>query len=563
VVPIPHIRASGQPNKIAPYCLSSDTHANMTWYYLTSVPSTLMCTYCHARYVVNTPLATGFESTVMWNGRCDFATDPIRELLRDGDPAALVDYMGYWFTIPKCHGPGVQAAESALAYRVVGSDVDFDICGACFEDDIAHTPFASYFEQTPKEGPWSCDMPHRFTLLALNKLSRRSPPHSAFDEWWDTVQAYSELPACDGRAVVASELEWFEPRRGAQGVIICKRCYLDWFAYTRFADEWVPRHDIGDIQVTCDIGSLYSPLRWTADVAVAHGTFNAFLAAADAYVADVHAEEDDSPRTFYTLSGPDADWDMCQRCHAYATTCGLGTFFVERPEQGPRVCDVCNPSFRSIIYLLGLGEVMRDGVFAPFDDLVRRLVDLPPCPRLDDVRNGRWYGYDELTSCPQCWESFGRHTSLADDAPFQNELLDDARICSLYSERMRSKWMIACENDDPSDVLAFSEQRTVIYTETVMKAKQIRKTQDQAQAFGLMQLQMGVQLQMAGRFRSIIGGKDNVHHMYNGSRYGSSTEAQGHSAYDAGWKYSTAALQNIPIVNMQCAELMDRWAEVE
>lgn len=255
--------------------------------------------------------------------------------------------------------------------------------------------------------------------------------------------------------------------------------------------------------------------------------------------------------TWYALPGEGCDdFRVCSACYAGIFEAqGLGRFlqpesqnYPQRAKPGAQGRSAGSPTMRTAAstslcsfnpthprheqYLARLAEAVDTGVWARFAAYVRRWASVPPCPRAELVAGRRWYGYGDMTVCPECWGTFCHpdppstyppstssssysassyasssnttsptmssssasvlsSSSSSSSAlsplpvPLRNELISKSRMCCLYSPRMRAKWREACVRGDPTELVEFSRLRMATYGQTMLQIKTLQHLQQE------------------------------------------------------------------------------------
>ncbi|KAJ0282370.1 hypothetical protein CBS470a_007828 [Colletotrichum nupharicola] len=182
---------------------------------------------------------------------------------------------------------------------------------------------------------------------------------------------------------------------------------------------------------------------------------DALVKAAETILANSPCTEKGTSRdTWYTLAGGDApeDFKICPACHAAWVS----------PLKLDRFYEV---------------EALETGVWSRYSNWVRMFADVPPCAGDGKITNGKWYGWDDCTICPECWVTFCKDAHPAASRlpmEYYKQLVPDTRMCCMYSPRMRQKWVEACQVGNAGGLVEFSRTRIQMYIQTVVKIRRLR-----------------------------------------------------------------------------------------
>ena len=194
---------------------------------------------------------------------------------------------------------------------------------------------------------------------------------------------------------------------------------------------------------------------------------------------------------WYTLEGGCEDYAVCSACYACCVEIwGLEKFYQKASTTDSSTARLCNfnkDSPRFSQSMEKLSQAMYTGVWSVFADFIHKYIRIPECPRSEHVENRRWYGFDDCLICEDCYISFCMEGKSGTNLKLQleNELINEGRMCCLYSPRMRAKWAEACENGDPQSLIEFSRTRHGVYARTVPQIKAMREMQQLLMMQGL------------------------------------------------------------------------------
>jgi hypothetical protein len=253
---------------------------------------------------------------------------------------------------------------------------------------------------------------------------------------------------------------------------------------------------------------------------------------------------------WYTLSGGAEEFDVCAAHFAgYFEAWGQDGFLQPAKSTGSPNLYLCNlnpNTGRYLQFMHKLYEAGQEGVWSRYEDAVRKYATIPECARREHVPNRRWYGWLDCLICPDCFEAVnegvqGPESILQDGstrglgqaaqtpaaAPkhglvqtmdVHNEIIEEIRMCCMYSPRMRQKYAEAAALNDPSKLLEFSRERHAVYARTVPNIKMLRGIQDMQMMSAMTAGMASLMHQGAGNIQSIAGATDG--HLHGNSQIG-------------------------------------------
>ncbi|GAM88151.1 hypothetical protein ANO11243_061820 [Dothideomycetidae sp. 11243] len=593
---LPVVKDSGQPNAVIWECpeLERTIDYRSTWYHLNGVPDFLICTKCYGHHLAGSQISKQFAPTERDSGACRFNVPRLTKSLvpearRTNNLEPVRAFMLRRLSVPDCKGQASVGHEDNIKwFATAGSQsTGFVACEACYEDHVLANSFASHFRPSDPGQQvgefWACDFCIPVIKRAYWKLSKS---RNGWDEWQSLISKRMSLPQCNGQEVDAASCEWYKLRGTADGMVFCSTCFHDKVMYTPFAGAFesepvnVPQRTsqlVGAIlgnreqevvaaNWNCDMGSIAS-ICCAWDTAMLLREFGVFQRAASKIIANPTCSADGiegKTIRWHTLAGGCHNFDICDGCYAgIIEPLGLGQFFqpvgAVRTASVTLVCDF-NPATRRFVpYLMYLNRALDTGVWQHFSQYVRKWAGIPPCQGRKLLENECWYGFGDMLACPECFLTFAEGTRLGRTAPVKNVRMPQNRMCSLYSKRMRTKWLEACEKNDPTDLIAFSRHRMEIYQGTVLRIDYMRSMQllevQKANHDGLMSTMYGAIENIA--IRGGTGAVDGYWHGRHLTRFGATADAlraQSHAGM-------SQALN--PGIAMQIMQLERQWAEVE
>lgn len=221
--------------------------------------------------------------------------------------------------------------------------------------------------------------------------------------------------------------------------------------------------------------------------------------------------------TWYTLKGIGCDnFNLCPSCFTgFLDAFDSGRFFEKSPMSGTADAIICNnaqtsPRFRQFINKRF--QAQQEGVWSIFSDNVRDYINLPECPRDTHVGGRRWYGWHDCLICQECYQEVCQVTR--GNLPFEveGELIEDQRMCCMYSPRMRGMWATACERGDATELLDFSRMRHQVYARTVPQMRMLREMQQMQMMTAMSAGFAGLMYQGAQSIQTVSGATDGYLH---------------------------------------------------
>ncbi|KAE9577822.1 hypothetical protein CGMCC3_g6170 [Colletotrichum fructicola] len=188
--------------------------------------------------------------------------------------------------------------------------------------------------------------------------------------------------------------------------------------------------------------------------------------------------------TWYTLTGGNVPegFKICPACYAaWVVPLKLDRFYETARGVDPTkrfVCSLHSSSPRWTQQIYRWSEAIETGVWSRYSNWVRTFADVPPCAGDGQIMNAKWYGWEDCTICADCWITFCKdaHPAAASlPMDYHKQLVPDARMCCMYSPRMRQKWVEACQAGDAGDLIALSRTRIQVYVQTVVEIRRLRQ----------------------------------------------------------------------------------------
>lgn len=592
--PPPHIRSTGPPLEIITFCPEGRVvDYSLYWYRLPDIPDFLICTKCHADKIKSTQLANQFEKIKRLDNElssCSFWRPRVKEIMwpqavRTGNMDAMRVFMKKRGSVKLCKGSNPTAATEGITwYGMSNSDIEgFITCEACYEDRIVGTPFESKFSpyrQQPANENWSCDVALLYISRAVVKMAQQN-------DWAGFVAGATRrlsLPKCEAREVRPNSCTWYTPRDKIENMQACEACYMDRVALTRFErefgvyemktdfDSWM--QSLGQYW-TCKLHETNLPLVWAMENAIEQRDWSVFSSSAEVACRLPPCTANGIIRgNWWTIQGGCDNFDICETCYtSILRTSGVGHFFepATRNPEATLVCDFCVSSPRFKQYIRMYAKSVDQGVFSYYLDYVRTFASVPVCPVLKAVEKTHWWGYPGALFCHDCYLSFVIDTKLGSSVPIKEGFDERPQICQIWSSRMRTMWLQACDAGAPGspesdakvkEFTEFANERLKIYTQTIPQMNFIREMKQMKMQAAMNQGLVSVMYQGMDSLLSISGATDgNLHGNSQLGWYDTTQGVQSAQAYQnmqAGFANANRADEW-----MQLFQLEQIWKQVE
>jgi hypothetical protein len=490
------VRKTGVPYQVVRMCPGPrEVDYETDWYHLPATPSFLICPWCFETYIGATQLASCFQRTIKSQGRCRFFVPRLTTTLwptaqRTGDLRSVQYYMSRRSLVPDCKGTdGARFADQVKWFSLTGLEIEgFVACEACYEDHILDSPFANFFGPcTTIQGQndtWACDLHHEYIKRSFRKLSRMGNVHTGWASFVSGASKRFALPACEGKAVLARSLNWYRLRQAIGNLDFCEACYMDQMVMTPFENEAGPVIETSKTmrqKRMCDF-NLVSTKEALFVCYSKQLSFDTFIDAAKVIAV--------SPRCctaqgivdgkWHDLQWPVSGFRVCEGCYAgILVPHGVSQFWNPNPipsVSGSEELCAFNPRVpRFNAFINRWSESIETGVWAAYENYVRKWAPVPTCDRYKQTTGRSWYGWPECTICEDCYLSFADGTALAGYMPLQKTPLGDNNMCCMYSPRMRNKYTAACASGNVDALLSSSQERLVVYHNTVPTMLRLRQ----------------------------------------------------------------------------------------
>ena len=337
------------------------------------------------------------------------------------------------------------------------------------------------------------------------------------------------LPTCqEGVSTMASAKLFLNTIRPfpIHDMSVCEACFLDRAGWqediaTRFAPLSLHPTQITQ-RFTCDFQP--APMIACSNSLLAYGMFDRWHQMASKIMSKpTCSSEGITNGEWYGLPDPTnpsrnvENFEICGACHAgWNESVEWAHIFrrIQYPPGTTRICDLNASSPRYAKYVEKWTEMYLTGDPASFIKYVSRCASLSTCQGTHRLENAGWYGNEDagLLICPSCFEEAVRDTPLAAAFPLQNVHLPTERHCSLYSARMRKKYMEACEQRTLTPLLQFATHREQIYQQTIPSLEAFHaRQQEQIRLLKTANQVRSQSTQITAMGRAFMGGPPIVH----------------------------------------------------
>ncbi|KAF2971602.1 hypothetical protein GQX73_g1996 [Xylaria multiplex] len=443
-------------------CIDIPMTFSTDWYWHPEAPDYLICSRCYVDNIHGSRYQDEFQSARFSDGKprsCRFSKPRMKdhlykEALASGSLRVASDWMRKRSAILDCKGAdGVKAvaARGITWYTTRSNKIpNFLSCQACYEDKLMTKQFADRFsistEAQPADALWACDM-------AIPFIEREYEEKGKTDDWQGFVvevkARINSQPCPQGKRVVPYGRNWFVPKGGPQGLVLCAACYCDHVIHSGEEGKWEIAQGLtrsGDHRVRCargvfNIRILMAQAHEKKDFALfwnAVDKLNHEKACDDGGIVD---------GVWYTLPSNPKDFGVCGACYVgILEPLGVARFWARKqgvPAGVKLLCcfNIGHPKLSKFVPRLLEMYFTLDP--KALDEYASVYAAIPQCLRDEDKPGRQWYGWKDL--------------------------------CEMYSPRMR-KLYTECGSMNPPNLqplLEYSAQRRQVYTETVPQIRMI------------------------------------------------------------------------------------------
>lgn len=547
-------------------CASDPVTYEMDWLYNSAAPSFLICGRCYVDHICDTQYRESFTKISFKDKkprRCLFGTDRVKEklwpeALSSRNLETFTAYMIRRVAIPECPKETIKEGESWYTNEKIPG---MTICKACYEDNIDCTSFASYFKLELKEGQCFCD----FSIWYFNRLLEK---HTETENWAAVIEQMNireTLPLCPKQTIVqANDRAWYTSTRGPQNLTLCVACYYDYF------------HDTGDEQyfqtlppsqtnVRCIMA--YLNLLIPTKQALVKKDREVFWKALQAVDEQPFCNpEGTTDALWYTLIDEPQEFAICGGCYGGIVGSSGGRRFFKShrtlTNQDSWICCFSVNHIRGPAYLVKYSECLAKGHARPLAEFVGTYGDVPLCSGKELTADQKFYGWDDLPVCQECYLTCASGTVLEPRFTLKGETGSKERVCGLYSTRMRGIYAEACEKNDLNGLLAVGKHRQEVWARTVPVCKQILQQHKLAAERAMTLSMAGTMFHAAGALTDVAQGHTHtVGNSQVGYGYANSMEMEGAVLTQQSGEIAAGVNNSSLFVR---AGILDReWAAVE
>lgn len=497
---LPTLRYDGPANSILAVCRPGRIDNFTTWYLANSAPGFTVCSRCYTDHIArsrHTGLFDGFTGSCSPDGSfvpghlCNFSSPTVQnhlwpKVLETHNTAPLASFMARRSNVRNCRDKLDRRGNRWFIPVSSMQKPDFVICEGCFLDHLTAGPFASQFApldedmQTPKNENMHC----------IFRLSDFIPRILAFNEkdnnWSQVLEAIKitrmPLPKCTGQ--LAQSPEWFTTKAPIPGFVMCRTCWVDHIACSKFEKEMVPLSADPKQQRVCSLMNTHgASLVLAIQAAIEFFNWSLFWDVASE-CAKLHPCG--SPQSlFLTLPGsgtPGKPFTVCDlHANAYLAPYNMLTHLVSTslPSASTQQACALSPIAQHTVLYLSAAQTSADlGLVSPFNTMAAKLALLPPCPKNVPIKNALWYGWpDDSPICPSCYEAVAVGAALTGIGHLPTPLaktIATPTSCVLYSARMRALFASMARKGDADGFREQVKKRAVAWTE--LQAARQKKT---------------------------------------------------------------------------------------
>lgn len=429
---LPTTTGNTKPLRFCPAPSGYTINFEKSWYGIPSIPNFDVCSKCHADYIASSPFSGAFTVTAPSENLrgCDFNTPHVKSLWNEAiqtrSMVSLQRYIEMRSKIPACAGnQGIQVPSTTMWF-VVRAGIDpvegLFVCGACYHDHVAHTPFASCFTPTPREPAPTDRRACSFAMPYLRALAGDADTQKrGWPSFVENARARMGLPPCAGQAGTTKLLAWFSPTAyDVPGMVVCPACYLDHIVpsphITDFGRCKIEQKE--NALWTCDLSNL--PLLFAYGQKLDPTTMTRTIvseAAVKVFKYPCTAQGVSSEEWHTLRSGADG-FRVCPGCFAgFIRPLQMDNYFLRESNTklGPtRICDLHRPSPRIANYINTLIAAYGTGDFdGTFGAYAQSRAGVPVCAKGEMVKDGVWFGTESFLACPECYTDFIKYVDLS------------------------------------------------------------------------------------------------------------------------------------------------------
>ncbi|KAL2209334.1 hypothetical protein CC79DRAFT_1332559 [Sarocladium strictum] len=554
-----------------PNCIAYPIQANADWFLHDKAPDFLVCSRCYVDYIYQTNLQTLFQHKKFADfeqvpRRCYFSSHNVKTRLWPAALAAgnldnMLEHMRSRPKLPAC--PEQRLVENSEWW--MSPDIPhMCVCKACFSDDYKGGPFASKFELKTVEQQATCDSFMPF----VGRMSEIHQPSNNWAEFAAEVKGRLTIPACPReKTIPGASHAWVRSTREPKGYQTCYACFADYF-YGTTSEKHFQQVALDKETTVCLMGILN--MKIPAQQAVAKKDPELFWK----WIAEVDRQPFCSKQgikgstSWYTLPNHPPGFAVCGACRAgIAEPVGWSRHLIPvnaDPNDTILCCfNAAHPRFAE--FMTCLVPSLATDTWEKLGNHAATYANVPRCPRDNTtyLPNRRYWGWDSLRICQECYLSFARDTDLEPLFHLKGEVMEKSRLCDMYSPRMRKLYTDACQGRITGQQLVdLGGQRRMVYLNTMPEIDRLISQQNIKASQAVMFGNMGTFYKNMGSTQDVLMGHSyTVGNAYAGYGYVNENSLTG-AEYDRKGRDLTAEVLN-GSVTYKVSVLEIRWREVE
>ncbi|KAG5657009.1 hypothetical protein KAF25_011178 [Fusarium avenaceum] len=552
--------------KVGLECSAALTAFPQHWFYHAAVPEFVLCARCYVESIYETNFRDSFRKVFYDDGerrRCRFNIRRVKESLlpaaiESGSLDQLIEFMKKRMTIKDCREQNL--TEGEMWYRA--NDIPHGtICEACFEDGIIISSFAKYYSLQPSQGGAYCD-------LSVWFLKRKFMDYAKENRWAEFCQEFNQraqLPECPKmNTASANSRAWYKPNYGPEGLQACVACYHDYFYASEDQGKW-QQVTGGDFETRCSLGQLNHaiPMQQALD----DEDRSLFWNAAREMHKYPFCDKEGTKGSVWYVTLNDDRWGICAACYeGIVKPIGGSRWFVKDTSTTPDGVYLCGFNLghpRAPKALETYVNARNWGESKLLLDWAAQWGHVEPCQGIKFRKNKPWWGWGLCAICEECYLSFAKGTALEPRFALTGPGgPDKARMCDLFSRRMRGLYTEACRTGDLEGFLTLAEQRHTVYSQTIMQCDQILSQQRLAAMRSQYLGMQGSFYKNLGRTHDLtVGHNYTVGNSYVGYGHANEWIAEGYAYDRQSREVAAQAMGGGPVMRIQMLEA--RWKEVE
>ncbi|CAI6090847.1 unnamed protein product [Clonostachys chloroleuca] len=556
------------PSGVVPLtqCAKFAVGLDLDWFHYPSIPSFHICSYCYTQHIYNTQFQQLFKKTRLEAARddqCQFGSARMKTIwataASSGDLDPVFEFMKKRSAIPNCQLTKQLEGESWY----VSQDLQgMTLCRACVEDTNIRPLFREKFTLQTTTAAY-CDMSIRFIAGMFEKYKETG----SWETFVSDVSARLSMGACPLRepAPAVGRL-WMQTRQGHSrpSLKICAGCYMDFFVgnpdeavFEKASESWDYVH--------CDIGKTF--LQFTAVSTADKGDLSIFWKAVRGMRSQPQCNDQGIVGgNWYELSRKLPGFSVCGSCYAsFVEPTGLGDHFISTGHSSQKtLCSFNRGHGRFTDYLVLFSRSIAIGNIKCLEEYVTKYGTVLVCPKYRPTsgKGGKFWGWDNLAICENCYIDFAKGTSLESRYLLKGSLDPVGKMCDLYSPRMRKLYSDACATGDLDGLLAKASQRRDVWSATVPVIHRMELNLQEAAFQADMHRQESTFYNNLGHYvHNIVGNTYTVGNSYAGYGHANEYLLTGHTHHKQAKEASRMAADESSWSTVSI--LKEQWAQVE